>query len=209
VSRILSAEFTGIPLGGRPLDAVVIGASTGGPGVIQSILDALPRDFPAPIAICQHMPTGFTRLWAERLNDQCRLKVIEASNGDPFVKGGVHIAPAGFHIRFKKVDRHFEIVLDCDFADSLFVPSIDIMMSSAAQVFGSGGLAALLTGLGSDGALGMLAMRRAGAHTIVEAPETAVASSMPASAVELGAAVEEASKSELGALINRRVRGLV
>lgn len=155
------------------------------------------------------MPTGFTRLWAERLNDSCRLKVTEASSGDPFVKGGVHIAPAGFHIRFKKVDRHYEIVLDRDFADSLFVPSIDIMMSSAAQVFGGGALAVLLTGLGSDGALGMLALRRAGAHTIVESPDSALASSMPASAVELGAAVEEAPKTELGTLIDRRVRGLV
>jgi len=198
-----------MPLGGRTLDAVVIGASTGGPGVIQSVLDYLPRDFPAPIAICQHMPPGFTRLWAERLNDTCRLRVVEASGGVPFVRGGVYIAPAGFHLRFKKVGRHFEVVLDRDFADSLFVPSIDIMMSSAAQVFGSGGLAVLLTGLGSDGSLGMLAMRRAGAHTIVESPESALAASMPASAVELAAAVEEATKDEMGELIDRRVRGLV
>jgi len=198
-----------MPLGGRPLDAVVIGASTGGPGVIQSILDYLPRDFPAPIAICQHMPPGFTQVWSERLDGSCRLKVAEAFGGAPFVRGRVYIAPIGFQLRFKKVGRHFEVVLDRDFADSLFVPSVDIMMSSAAQVFGSGALAVLLTGLGSDGALGMLAMRRVGAHTIVESPETALAASMPSSAVELGAALEEATKEELGALIDRRVRGLV
>jgi len=199
----------GVPLGGRPLRAVVIGASTGGPGVIQTILDALPRDFPAPVAICQHMPHGFTRIWAERLDGTCRLKVAEATPGAVFKPGTVHIAPAGFHLRFKRNEFRVQLALDRDFADSLHVPSADIMMSSAAQVFGSAGLGVLLSGLGSDGALGMLAMRRAGAHTIVESEASAVAYSMPSSAVELGAAVEEAHSNEIAALIDHRVRGLL
>lgn len=207
MSRILPAEFTGVPLGGRPLEAVFIGASTGGPGVIQSILSGLPRDFPTPIAICQHMPPDFTRIWSERLNDACRIGVTEAHDGQPFVKGSAYIAPTGYHMRFRRVGRHVEIALDHDFADSLHVPSIDIMMSSAAQVFGSTGLGVLLTGLGSDGALGLLSMRRAGAHTIVQAPDSAVAPSMPTSAEDLGAAVEEASAAEMRELIERRVRG--
>lgn len=207
MSRILPAEFTGVPLGGRPLEAVFMGASTGGPGVIQSILSVLPRDFPAPIAICQHMPPDFTRIWAERLNDACKVRVTEAADGEPFERGHAYIAPTGYHMRFRRVGRHAEITLDHDFADSLHVPSIDIMMSSAAQVFGSGGLGVLLTGLGSDGALGLLSMRRAGAHTIAQAPDNAVAPSMPSSAEELGAAVEEATAVEMGELIDRRVRG--
>lgn len=198
----------GVPLGGRPLDAVIIGASTGGPGVIQTILDALPRDFPAPVAICQHMPVGFTGIWAERLDSTCRLKVAEAAPGAAFRPGTVHIAPTGLHLRFRRTESKVQIALDRDFADSLHVPSADIMMSSAAQVFGSSALGVLLSGLGSDGALGLLAMRRAGAHTVVESEASAVAYSMPSSAVELGAAVEEAHSEEIATVIERRVRGL-
>lgn len=207
--RSLFPESTGVPMGGRPLDAVVIGASTGGPGVIQSILSALPRRFAAPIAVCQHMPLGFTTYWAERLDECCRIKVCEARSGEPFLPGTAYVAPVGRHMRFHMDAAGPSLVLDLDFADSLHVPSIDIMMSSAAQTFGSRGLGVLLTGLGSDGALGLLAMRRAGAHTIVESEASAVAYSMPSSAVELGAALEEAHAEEMAGLITERVSGAI
>lgn len=208
MSRHLISEPNGVPIGGRPLDAVFIGASTGGPKALERILASLPADFPAPIAVCQHMPEGFTAFWADRLDSVCQLTVREASNGSSLDPGTVYIAPIGRHLRVRAdSDGRRRISLDRDFADSLHVPSIDIMMSSAAQVYGSRGLAVLLTGLGADGALGMLAMRRAGAHTIVESQDTAVAYSMPGSAVQAGAAVEEAPLDEIPELILQRVTG--
>ena len=206
-SRHLSAEPVGVPLGAVPLDAVVVGASTGGPATVESILRALPLDFRAPVAICQHMSAGFTQAWAERLDSLCRLKVKEARYGDVFEAGTVYVAPTGRHMRVLREGREARVVLDMDFADSLFVPSIDILMSSVANAYGSRSLAVLLTGLGQDGALGMLAIRRAGGHTVTEAQDSAVAYSMPGSAVKIGAAAEEVSASDMPSLIIDRVSG--
>jgi len=207
--RHLPAEPVGVPLGSVPLDAVVIGASTGGPPMVEQILRDLPRDFRAPVAICQHMPPGFTQAWAERLDSICRLRVKEARFGDVFEAGTAYVAPIGKHMRVQRENKHAALTLDADFADSLHVPSIDILMSSVAQAFGSRALGVLLTGLGQDGALGLLAVRRAGGHTITEAEDSAVAYSMPGSAVELGAAAEEVSASEMGPVIIERVKGVL
>ncbi len=187
---------------------MVIGASTGGPKVVEGILRMLPHDFPAAIAICQHMPPGFTKAWAERLDEVSSLRVKEACFGERFESGTVYIAPAGKHMRLMRdSDGDVHISLDRDFADSLHIPSIDILMSSAAHAFGSGLLAVLLTGLGSDGTLGMLAVRRAGGHTISEAPESAAVYSMPGSAVEIGATAEEVSSKTMPQVIMDRVAG--
>lgn len=187
--------------------AVVIGASTGGPKLVEAVLRELPADFPAPVAVCQHMPQGFTTIWAERLDQICRLQVKEPRNREPFERGNVYIAPVGKHMRIRKDGRSYSIALDSDFADSLHVPSIDMLMSSAAAAYGSRVLGVLLTGLGSDGAMGMLAIRRAGGHTICQEPETAIAASMPQSAVELGAAAEEVAGPDIPRVILERVRG--
>ena len=197
----------GTPLGGFVVGAVVIGASTGGPRVLEGILRDLPADFPAPVAVCQHMPHGFTAKWAERLDGLCRLRVKEAEDGEPFRRGSVYIGPIGRHLRFRRDGCTACIRLDADFADALFVPSIDYMMSSAADTFRSGTLAVLLTGIGSDGALGMLSVRRAGGYTLIERPESAVASSMPASAAELDAAVEAVRAEEMASIILKRAQG--
>jgi two-component system chemotaxis response regulator CheB len=192
-----------------PLDAVVIGASTGGPPSVEHIVRELPRGFRAPVAICQHMPSGFTATWAERLDSISRLRVKEARFGDTFEHGNIYVAPAGKHMRILREDKDATVALDSDFADSLHVPSIDILMSSVAQAFGSRSLAVLLTGLGQDGALGMLAVRRAGGHTITEAKDSAVAYSMPGSAVEMGAAAEEVLAPDMPQAIIDRVRGVL
>ncbi len=208
--RKLLPESVGVPLGCRPLDALVIGASTGGPRVVEGLLRELPEDFPVPIAVCQHMPPGFTEVWAQHLDGICRLDVSEARTGEAFSTGRVYVAPIGRHMRLiRDKDGAVSVRLDSDFADSLHVPSIDILMSSAAQALGSGTLAVLMTGLGSDGALGMLAVRRAGGHTICEAPDSAVAYSMPGSAVKLGAAAEEVSAHEMGQVVIARIGGVL
>jgi two-component system chemotaxis response regulator CheB len=154
------------------------------------------------------MPSGFTRTWAERLDDICSLKVAEARSGQVLTPRMIYIAPIGKQLRFSLQDTRGTIVLFPDLANSLHVPSIDVMFSSAAEVFGSRTLAVLLTGLGHDGAKGLLDIHRAGGRTIVESAETAVSYSMPGAAVALGAAQEEAGIDEMADLIRKRIAGI-
>lgn len=195
------------PFSGFASAAVLIGASTGGPPVVERIVRALPADFPAPVVICQHMSPGFIEQWAERLDPLCWLTVKQAENGERCERGHVYIAPVGRHLRFARAGSAARMRLDADFADSVHVPCIDFMFSSAAEVYGSRALGVLLTGIGKDGSLGLQALRRTGAYTIVEDPATAVAPSMPASAVELGAATETAATDTLPHTIVARALG--
>jgi len=187
----------------------VIGASTGGPPIVEAILKALPADFHVPVAVCQHMPPGFIEPWSARLDRLCALDVREARHGERFRRGTVYIAPIGQHLRFLRVDRLDYIALGGEYPDPLFVPSIDCMMDSAAGVFRSGTLAVLLTGLGSDGARGMAAIRAAGGYTIAENPDTALAPSMPKSAIALGAACETSNAERLPVLVRKRAGGIM
>lgn len=196
-----------VPLGGFPAAAVVIGASTGGPPVVEQILRKLPRDFPAPVAICQHMSPGFVEQWAGRLGPLCWLRVKEADHGEPFESGTVYLAPQGRHLRFWRDATGPRIRLDADSSGSIHVPCIDVAFMSAAEVFASRAVGVLLTGLGSDGALGLQALRRSGAYTIAEDPASAVAPSMPSAAIELGAALEVAPTFELPRIVPLRANG--
>lgn len=196
-----------MPAGGGALLAVIIGASAGGPSAIESVLAALPADFPAPIAVCQHMLEGATGLWAERLDAVCTLKVAEARSGEAFSAGRVYVAPAGLHMRIRGTIAQPIITLERDFADVMHVPSIDFLMSSAAALFGGRVLGALLTGMGSDGALGMLAIRRVGGVTLAQSEDTAFMPSMPRAAAQLGAAVEVVPLQKMASVICDRVGG--
>lgn len=180
----------GVPANIGPYDCLVVGASFGGPPAVEQLLNALPADFPLPVAVCQHISEGFTAGWAERLSRGCAMPVVEASNLEAFRAGQVYVAPAGRHTTFGRGSRGPYLRVEADYADSLYVPSVDMMLSSAAKTFGSGVLAVILTGLGHDGACGMLAVRRAGGYTIAESSETALSFSMPGSAVSVGAIVE-------------------
>lgn len=181
---------TGVPHGKGPVDVVVTGASTGGPPAVERILAALPRRFRVPVVICQHMPPGFTQLWAERLDHVSKLTVREAVDREVLEPGRAYVAPIGMQARLERGPQGRRVRLFEDFADSLHVPSIDILMSSVAECYGSLSLGVLLTGLGADGALGMLSLRRAGGHTIAQDEATSQAYPMPGSAVELGAVAE-------------------
>jgi two-component system chemotaxis response regulator CheB len=187
--HILSSA--GVPVWTGVFEIVVIGASFGGPPAVERLLGELPAGFPVPVIVCQHMTPGHTEQWAKLLDSRWKLSVHEAENNQRLQRGRVYIAPAGRHLRFLRTgEGSCGMRLDADFADSLHVPSIDFMFSSAAQVFGSRVLAVLLTGMGSDGATGMLSVRRAGGHTLVESQETAMSYSMPGAAVGLGAVVD-------------------
>lgn len=182
----------GVPSSRGPFDAVVVGASFGGPTAIERIMRALPDDFPVPIAVCQHMSSGMTALWSERLSEVCGLRVCEAAHRMPFDPGSIYIAPTGLQARLDEgIGAGGGFRLSEDDASSLHVPSIDALFASAAQTYGSGTLAVLLTGLGNDGAEGMLAVRMAGGYTICESAATAISYSMPSAAQEIGAVTEE------------------
>jgi two-component system chemotaxis response regulator CheB len=196
-----------VPAGGGPLAAVIIGASAGGPSAIETVLSALSGDFPAPIAVCQHMMEGQTGFWVERLDAKCKLKVAEAKSGELFVRGRVYVAPGGRHMRIRGTYSAPIITLERDFADVMHVPSIDFLMSSAAALFGHRLVGVLLTGMGSDGAMGMLSIRRAGGVTLAQSEDSAFMPSMPKAAAELGAATEVVALDRLAATIAARVEG--
>ncbi|PKQ17046.1 MAG: hypothetical protein CVT67_02605 [Actinobacteria bacterium HGW-Actinobacteria-7] len=193
----------GVPAHTGPFDVVVIGASFGGPKVIERILGELPRGFPVPAVICQHITAGMTGMWAERLNQTSKVRVREATNRSVLEVGCAYIAPAGLQMRLERgpMTTGDRIRLDPDFADSLHVPSIDILFSSAAKAFGPRVLAVLLTGMGSDGASGMLAIRQAGGYTIAESESTAASYNMPGSAVAAGAVVQVLANEHIGARV--------
>lgn len=174
-----------------PFDALVIGASFGGPRALETILSALPADFPLPIAVCQHIIAGMTDIWANTLCSKCNVSVVEAKDRTRFENGVVHIAPIGLQMQLVKGKVANMIRLDADFSDSLHVPSADVLFSSAANTFGSRTLAVILTGLGCDGTTGLLRIRQAGGYTICESEATAACYSMPGSAKNAGAVVEE------------------
>jgi two-component system chemotaxis response regulator CheB len=194
---------------GFTMQAVVIGASTGGTPVVESLLRALPADLPAPVAVCQHMPDGFTAQWAARLDKLCWLDVREAREHERFVRGTVYVAPAGRHMRIVGTPAEARIRFDADSGDAFYVPSIDMLMTSAAAVFRHGVLGVVLSGIGNDGARGLLEIRRAGGRTIVESPNSAAAAaaSMPEAAIGLGAAEETVDTGALPRTIVARVTG--
>ena len=176
------------PAGGRPakVDIVAIGTSTGGPPALHALITRLPQDFPVGVIVVQHMPPGFTKPLADRLNTQSSLTVSEAVEGDVVLPGRVLIAPAGRHLKLKKQNGRCVVRLDDEPLDALHRPSVDVMMESAAKVCGMRTLGVLLTGMGSDGAKGMRAIKESGGRTLAESEETCIVYGMPKSAVEDG-----------------------
>ena len=196
-----------MPIGGGPLEAVVIGASAGGPSAIETVLCGLPAAFPAPIAVCQHMIQGATEPWAKRLDSVCPLAVTEARDCERFEAGRVYVAPTGTHMLIRGTPDAPRVSLMPDFADAMHVPSIDFLMNSAAVVFGHRMVAALLTGMGSDGAMGLLSVRRCGGVTLAQSEDTAFMPSMPRTAAELGAVSEVVPLERMASVLAERVAG--
>ncbi len=163
----------------------VIGASTGGPVALQRILERIPARFPMPIAIVQHMPLGFTRPFADRLNGLSRLQVSEAAEGDRLRPGQVLVAPAGRHLR---ITPRLVVVLAAEPTDAKHVPSVDVTMNSAARARPGRVLGILLTGMGQDGADGMASIRASGGFAIGESEASCVVYGMPRAAQLRGAA---------------------
>jgi len=175
-------------LGLTPPAIVALGSSTGGPKALQEILPLLPGDLSVPILIVQHMPPGFTAPFAQRLNNLCEVSVREAAHHDTLEPGVVYIAPAGRHMTVERSsDSRTSICLDIHPENSLHIPSVDIMMKSVADAFRNLAMGVILTGMGSDGAEGMMAIHRRGGLTIGQDEASCTVYGMPRACAELGA----------------------
>lgn len=190
------------------IEVVAIGSSTGGPAALQIILTRLPQNFSASVIISQHMPKGFTGPLAERLDHLSKLKIKEAADGDVIEQGRVLICPGGYHMMFKKKGRECHVQLKEAVKEDKYVPSVDLMMSSAAEHYGTKAMGVVLTGMGNDGKKGMLEIKSKGGYTIAESEETAVVFGMPAEVISAGAADSVLPLSEIPVeLINIVNRG--
>lgn len=184
-------------------EAFCIGASTGGPAALQVILERLPARFPFPIAIVQHMPMGFTAAFAERLNQSSALEVREARGGEAFRPGWVYLAPAGHHLVFKRGAGGPEVALSAEPSGGAHVPSVDVLLSAAAETFGSRAVGVVLTGMGSDGREGARELVAAGGTVVVEAESSCAVYGMPRAVVEAGLAAAVWSVDEIAVEISR------
>ena len=169
----------------HPINIVALGTSTGGPKALQEILPTLPSDLPVGILIVQHMPAGFTAPFAQRLNKLCQLTVREAEHDDPVNPGVVYVAPAGKHMTVhRRGISRVTICLADDPEFSLHIPSADKLMESVANVFKASSMGIIMTGMGSDGVLGMAAIRRAGGFTVGQDQASCTVYGMPRSCAQ-------------------------
>lgn len=197
-----AAEAQAAPPGLRRDRIIAIGASTGGVAAVQRVLAGL-GGLPLPILVTQHMPPGYTRRFAERLQQTTAFKAKEAEDGDPLLPGQVLVAPGGRHLAIMRQGDGLACRLDDGPPVSGHRPAVDVMFRTLAAVAGDRTIAAVLTGMGRDGAEGLMALKRAGARTIVESEETAVVYGMPKAALELGAADQAVALTGLPTWIMR------
>ncbi|TYO95533.1 protein-glutamate methylesterase/protein-glutamine glutaminase [Desulfallas thermosapovorans] len=209
-ARVPAAPVTPLSKAKLPgqTELVVIGSSTGGPAALQTLLPALPGDLPCGIVVVQHIPKGFSGPMAEHLDRKCKLAVKHAQQGDRVAPGLVLVAPAGYDLTFRKIAGRLTVHLDKGdkpVPPGGFRPSVDGVMSSAAQVAGGRTLGVLLTGMGRDGARGMLAIKQQGGYTIAQDESTSVVYGMPKAAADLGAAEKILPLQNIAAEITRLV----
>jgi two-component system chemotaxis response regulator CheB len=179
---------------------VFVGASTGGTEAVKTFLQGIPADCP-PILVVQHMPESFTGSFAARLNGLCKPRVVEAKGGEPLAAGTVYIAPGHSHLRIKRGGAGFLTELLSTPPVNRHRPSVDVLFDSAAELVGRNAIGVILTGMGKDGACGLLRMRSAGARTFGQDEASCVVYGMPREAAMIGA-VEEVAPLDS---ISRRV----
>ncbi|RRZ95890.1 chemotaxis response regulator protein-glutamate methylesterase [Erwinia sp. 198] len=168
---------------------IAIGASTGGTEAIRHVLQPLPATSPA-LMITQHMPPGFTRSFAERLNKLCQITVKEAEDGERVLPGHAYIAPGAMHMELARSGANYQVKLHDGPPVNRHKPSVDVLFKSVAQYAGRNAVGVILTGMGNDGAAGLLTMNKAGAWTIAQNEASCVVFGMPREAIALGGASE-------------------
>lgn len=184
--QLISNRIMGRLDNNNDMDIIAIGASTGGTEAIASILKAFPADMPGTV-IVQHMPPVFTRMYAERLNNSCLMEIKEAQDGERIFAGRVLIAPGDYHMRIKKNGSIYSVECRKEEKVNGHRPSVDVLFDSVAEQIGRKALGIILTGMGADGARGLLAMKKRGAKTIGQDEESSIIYGMPRAAFNLGA----------------------
>jgi two-component system, chemotaxis family, protein-glutamate methylesterase/glutaminase len=185
-----------------PVDAIVIGCSTGGPPALQHLLQQLPR-LPVPFVIAQHMPPTFTRLFAERVNKLTTWDVKEASDGELLVPGSVYVAPGGQQSEVRRVAEGLQVRVFPAGLNDLHAPSVDRLFRSASDACRERLVAIIMTGMGDDGAEAMRVVKERGGRTIAESSESAIIFGMPAEAIRTGAVDDVLALSAIPSAIKR------
>ena len=185
---------------------VAIGISTGGPQSLQYLLAQLPADFPGSIVVVQHMPEGFTEMFARRLDECCSLNVKEAQSGDLLLAGRVLICPGSRHMKLKRLPLGDIAILSDDPRVNGHRPSADVMFKSVAEEFGQRALGLLMTGMGEDGAHGLGLIKAAGGMTIAQGEQSCIVFGMPKAAIERGHAMRVVELEALASTLQAQCR---
>ena len=186
---------------GAPNKVIAIGVSTGGPQALEYVLSQLPGDFPGTIAVVQHMPDGFTDMFARRLDEVCPLRVKEAQSGDILQTGRVLICPGSRHMKVKRLPLGDIIVLSDEPRVNGHRPSADVLLRSVAEEFKTQAIGVLMTGMGDDGAEGLGAVKKEGGMTIAQSEDSCVVYGMPKAAIERGYAIRVVGLDVMGATL--------
>jgi two-component system chemotaxis response regulator CheB len=202
--KLFESEPLGVSIPGA-YDLVVIGASTGGPPTVQTILELLGDTISVPVVIVQHMPIGFTQAFSERLNAYLPFRVREVVLPERLLPDTVYIAAAGQHMRVIRQDAELRAEISGEPHDVAHVPSIDVLFESAARAVGKRSIGVLLTGMGSDGAQGMLSLKKKGAYTMAQDEESCIVYGMPRSALALNAVNEMGSPETIGTRLSELI----
>lgn len=187
-------------------DLVCIGSSTGGPPVVEKILTALPSTFTTPIVVAQHMPELFTRSMAERLGSHCKIRVVHAEDGMEVAPGTIHIAPGGKNTHIQRVaGARLRLRINREPANTIYWPSVDVLLGSAAQACAKKTLGIVLTGIGEDGLRGARPLAAAGGTVIAQSAETCVVYGMPKAVTQAAIASASLSPDEIATALKSLV----
>jgi two-component system chemotaxis response regulator CheB len=184
-----------------PNKVIAIGVSTGGPQALEFVLSQLPGDFPGTIVVVQHMPEGFTDMFARRLDEVCPLQVKEAQSGDLLQPGRVLICPGSRHMKVKRLPLGDIVVLSDEPRVNGHRPSADVLLRSVAEEFKTQAVGVLMTGMGDDGAEGLGAVKKKGGMTIAQSEDSCVVYGMPKAAIERGYAIRVIGLDGMGATL--------
>jgi two-component system chemotaxis response regulator CheB len=187
-----------------PSRVIAIGISTGGPNALHYLFSQLPADFPGCFVVVQHMPEGFTDMFAKRLDESSAIDVKEAQSGDLLLAGRALICPGNRHIKVRRLDLGDIVILVDQPRVNGHRPSVDVLFNSVAKEFGSKAIGVLMTGMGDDGAAGLGAIQAAGGITIAQSPDTCVVDGMPRAAIEHGFASRIVTLSSLASILQSK-----
>ena len=190
------------------IDILAIGISTGGPNALMEMIPTLPKDFPVPIVIVQHMPEMFTKLLADRLNEKSAIQVSEAAAGNQLRPGHALVAPGGFHMALVRKGNVVETILNQDAPENSCRPAVDVLFRSVASIYGANTLAVVMTGMGQDGLLGSHKIKEAGGQIIAQDKASSVVWGMPGAISEAGLAEGLIPLNQIGGEITRRAKAV-